>query len=251
MSASKGGNDAATARRTPARDAKVDAADAGARSRRRGHACAWALAWALGALPAAAADGIVLRDVTRDTGIGFRHTDGSSGRRYIVETVSAGLALFDYDSDGDVDIYFVNGAPLPGTQTKERPRDALYRNDGGWKFTDVTDVAGVGDTGYGLGVVAGDHDGDGDLDLYVSNFGPNVLYRNNGDGTFTDVTRSAGVAVGDHVGAGANFLDADGDGDLDLFVASYLRFSFDAHVGTTTNGVPVYANPRFYRVGVE
>ena len=81
---------------------------------------------------------IQLRDVTRQTGIKFVHTDGSSGRRYIVETVASGLALFDYDGDGDIDIYFLNGAPLPGARMIPPPRNALYRNDGGWKFTDVT-----------------------------------------------------------------------------------------------------------------
>ena len=103
--------------------------------------------------------------------------------------MSAGLALFDYDSDGDVDIYFLNGAPMPGTKVDVVPRDALYRNDGNWKFTDVTDQAGVGDAGHGMGVAVGDYDNDGDPDIYVNNFGPNVLYRNNGDGTFADVTQ--------------------------------------------------------------
>jgi hypothetical protein len=206
-----------------------------------------AFALTAASVPAPAAEGpIRLRDVTAETGITFRHTDGSSGRRYIVETVSAGLALFDYDGDGLIDIYFLNGAPLPGAQAREPPRNALYRNEGGWKFRDVTAQAGIGDTGYGLGVAAGDYDGDGDLDLYLNNFGPNVLYRNNGDGTFTDVTKAAGVGNGDKVGAGACFLDMDADGDLDLFAANYLEFSFAKHVETTTNGIPVYANPRFY-----
>ena len=136
---------------------------------------------------------IVLRNVTDQTGISFRHTDGGSGQRYIMETVSAGLALFDYDKDGDIDVYFLNGAPLKGTVVESAPRNALYRNEGGFRFTDVTDQAGVGDTGYGLGVAAGDYDDDGDLDIFLNNYGGNVLYRNNGDGTFTDVTEQAGV----------------------------------------------------------
>ena len=186
-------------------------------------------------------------DVTSQTGIDFVHTDGSSGRRYIIETVAAGLALFDYDGDGDDDIYFLNGAPLRGTSTQTTPRNRLYRNDGHWRFTDVTQSAGVGDAGYGLGVVAGDYDNDGDLDLYLNNFGPNVLYRNNGDGSFADVTEEAGVTHGDQVGAGTCFLDMDGDGDLDLIVANYLVFSYDQHKTLTSNGVPIYANPRFYK----
>ena len=192
----------------------------------------------------ACADGaIVLRDVTRDTGITFRHTDGSSGRHYIVESVSSGLALFDYDKDGDVDIYFLNGAPLKGTKVDTPPKNALYRNDGNFKFTDVTDKAGVGDTGFGLGVAVGDYDNDGDLDIYVNNYGPNVLYRNNGDGTFTDVTAQAGVANGHKVGAAVHFLDMDKDGDIDLFVANYLDFTYENHLMRTSKGIGKYAGP--------
>ena len=190
------------------------------------------------------ADGaIVLHDVTKDTGITFKHTDGSSGRHYIVESVSSGLALFDYDNDDDVDIYFINGAPLKGTKVDKPPRNALYRNDGNFKFTDVTDKAGVGDTGFGLGVAVGDYDKDGDLDLYVNNYGPNVLYRNNGDGTFTDVTAKAGVANGHKVGASVHFLDMDKDGDLDLFVANYLNFTYENHLMRTSKGIGKYAGP--------
>ena len=185
----------------------------------------------------------VFRDVTKKTGIAFKHTDGSSGKRYIVESVSAGLAIFDYDRDGDEDIYFLNGAALKGTKYDAPPKNALYRNEGGWKFTDVTEKAGVGDTGFGLGVVAGDYDNDGDIDLYVNNYGPNVLYRNNGDGTFTDVTNQAGVANGHKVGASAFFLDMDNDGDLDLFVANYLDFTYQNHLMRTSKGIPKYAGP--------
>jgi hypothetical protein len=186
---------------------------------------------------------IRLRDVTQRTGITFRHTDGSSGRRYIVETVTAGLALFDYDGDGDIDIYFLNGAPLRGTKVDVPPGNALYRNEGGFKFTDVTEEAGVGDTGFALGVAVGDYDNDGAPDIFVNNYGPNVLYRNNGDGTFTDVTREAGVGGGDKVGAGACFLDMDGDGDLDLYVANYLDFSYARSVQRTIDGFPAYPGP--------
>lgn len=190
--------------------------------------------------------GIVLRDVTQETNIAFTHTDGNCGKHYIMETVSAGLALFDYDGDGDVDIYFLNGAPLLGTKVNVPPRNALYRNDGQFKFTDVTDRAGVGDTGYGLGVAAGDYDNDGDQDLYLNNYGANVLYRNHGDGTFTDVTKDAGVGNGQQVGAGASFLDMDKDGDLDLYVANYLAFSYESHVARTSHGFPVYVDPTHY-----
>jgi len=189
---------------------------------------------------------ILLRDVTSQTGITFVHTDGGSGLHYVMETVSAGLALFDYDGDGDIDIYFLNGAPLKGTKFDKAPKNELYRNEGGWRFTNVTDQAGVGDTGFGLGVAVGDYDNDGDPDIYLNNYGPNVLYSNNGDGTFTDVTEKAGVDNGFQVGAGTCFLDMDKDGDLDLYVSIYLEFSYEKHVMITTKGFPVYANPRFY-----
>jgi hypothetical protein len=195
-------------------------------------------------LPVRAQSPIRLTDVTRQTGITFVHTHGGCGRRYIVESVSAGLALFDYDGDGDEDIYFLNGASLTTAKVSSPPTNALYRNEGGWKFTDVTQRVGVGDTGYGLGVCAGDYDNDGDLDLYLNNYGPNVLYCNNGNGTFTDVTAAAGVANGNRVGAGANFLDMDNDGDLDLFVSNYLIFSVQSHVDRSWRGVPMYPGPR-------
>ena len=187
---------------------------------------------------------IHLKDVTRKTGIDFIHTDGSGGQRYIVEPMCAGLALFDYDDDGLIDVYFLNGAPMRGTKVDVPPENALYRNLGRWKFADVTEQAGLGDKGFGLGVTVGDYDGDGDPDLYLNNFGPNVLYRNNGDGTFTDVTGQAGVDNGDLVGAGASFLDMDADGDLDLYVTNYLRFDYDSHVQRQVGGHPSYPSPR-------
>jgi len=190
---------------------------------------------------------IRLVDVTAHSGIRFRHTDGGSGRRYIVESVVAGLALFDYDGDGLIDIYFLNGAPLRGTVVDTPPRNALYRNNGDWTFTDVTAQAGVGDTGYGLGVTAGDFDNDGAVDLYLNNFGPNVLYRNNGDGTFSDVTANAGVDCGNKVGAGACFLDMEGDGDLDLYAANYVDFNYDNHIVRMIGPYQFHPGPRDYR----
>lgn len=186
---------------------------------------------------------IQLTDVTNKTGITFEHTDGSSGQYYIMETVSAGLALFDYDRDGLIDVYFLNGAPLKGTKSPTPPRNALYRNRGQWRFQDVTEASGLGDTGYGLGVAVGDVDNDGDADVYLNNSGPNTLYRNNGDGTFTDVTQAAGVGAGDQVGAGACFLDIEGDGDLDLYVANYLEFSYATHEISRVGGYPNYRAP--------
>jgi hypothetical protein len=217
------------------------------------HSCHALTEWIIPALcftaPFASAESnpIQLRDVTRQTDIAFVHTDGSSGRRYIVETVCSGLATFDYNGDGRIDILFLNGAPLPGSPTTAPPpRNALYRNEGGWKFTDVTLAAGLSDTNYHLGVCVGDYNNDGYPDIYLNNFGPNILYRNNGNATFTDVTRAAGVVVGNHVGAGTCFLDMDGDGDLDLFVANYVGFTFENHQISHMSGFPAYVGPLHY-----
>jgi hypothetical protein len=187
---------------------------------------------------------IHFRDVTAQTGIVFRHTNGDSDRRDIVETIPGGLALLDYDGDGNVDIYFVNGAPLSETGGDAAPTNALYRNEGGFKFANVTGEAAVGDAGFGVGVAVGDYDNDGDPDIYVTNYGPNILYRNNGDGTFQDVTEAAGVDGGDKLGSGACFFDMDGDGDLDLYVANYVDLSDEKDVRATVHGLPVYAGPR-------
>ncbi len=173
---------------------------------------------------------INLVDISKECGVDFVHTDGSSGKHYIVESVVCGMALLDFDNDGWIDIYFVNGTPLQGTTVSKAPTNVLYRNNGNFTFTDVTDSAGVGDTGYGLGVVAGDYDQDGDWDLYVSNFGQNVLYSNNGDGTFRNASSEVMPAMPDKFGAGCAFLDIDGDGDLDLYAASYVQFTYDKHI---------------------
>jgi hypothetical protein len=194
-----------------------------------------------------AAGPVMFKDVTRETGINFKHTDGSSGKFYLIEAVSAGLALFDYDTDGDIDIYFLNGAALKGASYDKPPRNALYRNDGNFKFTDVTDSSGTGDTGFGLGVTVGDYDNDGDPDLYLNNYGSNVLYRNNADGTFTNVTKQAGIEDGSHVGAGACFLDMDKDGDLDLYVARYIDFTYAKRNVASIMSFPAYSDPKSYR----
>ncbi len=190
--------------------------------------------------------GIQLVDVTAASGIHFKHNDGGSGQGYIVEASTGGVALFDYDLDGLIDIYFLNGGALKGTDLDPPPRNALYRNNGDWTFTDVTETAGVGDTGHGMGVAAGDYDNDGDEDLYINNFGPNVFYRNNGDGTFTDVTQESGTGNGDMFGAGVCFLDMDQDGDLDLYVGNYVDFTYETHVPIEIEGHFFKAGPQYY-----
>ena len=189
---------------------------------------------------------IVFHDQTGDSGIAFVHSDGGCEKKYIMENVSAGLALLDYDNDGLVDIYFLTGTPLKGCPPEPKARNALYHNEGKGRFTDVTDKSGLGDGGYGLGVAVGDYDNDGFLDIFLNNDGPNKLFHNNGDGTFTDMTEKAGLGGDTRMGAGAVFLDMDKDGDLDLFVANYVQFSYDKHVIHTARGVPIYMGPPYY-----
>ncbi len=148
----------------------------------------------------------------------FQHRSGGPEKTYIVETMGSGVALFDYDSDGDLDIYLVNAGTLVPFAGEP---DRLFRNDGALGFEDVTRAAGLGVDGFGQGVAVADGDNDGDPDLYVTSYGPNALYRNNGDGTFTAV--AAGVED-PRWSASAAFGDVDGDGFLDLYVCNYLDF---------------------------
>ena len=185
-------------------------------------------------------------DVSPGTGIDFRHSDGHGGQRFLMEAVSCGLATFDFDGDGLVDIYFINGAPLRGTQVDQPPRNALYRNLGNFRFVDVTDAAGVGDIGFGLGVTVADYDNDGFPDIYVNNYGENVFYRNQGDGTFAEVTGPTGTANGEKVGAGVAFLDINGNGLLDLYCANYIQFSYADYRPTNMLGHVVYPGPLVY-----
>ena len=193
---------------------------------------------------AAADDGVQFVDVTQSAGIHFTHVDGRSGQKFFMETIGSGAAFFDYDNDGYPDLYFVNGAPLPGYQSTEIPINQLYRNNRDGTFTDVTEKAGVGDTGYGHGCAVGDYNGDGYPDLYVTNYGPNVLYRNNGDGTFTDVTEDARVGE-PKWSSGCAFADYDRDGDLDLYVVNYIEFSIENNpwCGRKDKGIRGYCQP--------
>lgn len=175
------------------------------------------------------ASSIRFEDRTQEFQLAFEHHNGSSGRRYLMEAMGAGVACFDADNDGWLDIYLLNGAALPGTQYTSPPTNALFRNLRGKKFAEVTRVARCQDFAFGLGVVAADYDNDGFVDLYITNFGPNRLLHNNGDGTFADVTDSASVADGSKFSAGATFVDIDQDGNLDLFSANYVEFSYAQH----------------------
>ncbi len=207
-------------------------------------ACGWILL-ALGACFAARAE-VIFTDVTEEAGIDFRHFDGRSGQRHFIETLGSGVAWLDYDGDGDDDLYFVNGARLYDSPPGPDPTNALYRNDGDGTFTDVTEEAGVGHTGYGHGICAGDIDSDGDLDLYATNCGPNVLYRNDGDGSFTDITEAAGVDD-PAWGTSCAFVDYDLDGDLDLYVVNYVTYDPRDEPPCFVDGVPVHCTPKRFR----
>jgi hypothetical protein len=168
-------------------------------------------------------------DVTTRAGISFVHSFGDDELSNIVESSGAGCVFFDYDNDGDLDIYLVNGRYLKtvssarGRHLAGKLKNTLYRNNGDGTFADVTDTAGVGDTGFGMAAVSADYDNDGDRDLFVTNYDRDTLYRNDGDGTFTDVTKKAGVGS-KRWSVGASFFDYDRDGLLDLFVGGYLVF---------------------------
>ncbi len=190
---------------------------------------------------------VTFSDVTESAGIDFVHVRGASGKKYVVETLGSGAAFFDYDQDGLLDIYLVNGAALPGYDAPTPPTNILYRNLGDGRFTDVTEEAGVGDTGYGMGSAVADYDNDGFPDLYVTNFGPDAFYRNNADGTFTNITAGAGLGC-ELWGASAGFGDIDGDSDLDLYVVNYLDFGLDNNkeCDDPATGLRDYCHPDVY-----
>ncbi|MCZ6791982.1 MAG: CRTAC1 family protein [Planctomycetota bacterium] len=166
---------------------------------------------------------------TAGSGVEFVSISGGAEKDYILEVNGGGCALFDYDGDGDLDIFFVNGARFeddPRAASAPPPSDVLYRNDGDWRFTDVTREAGLEESAWGCGCAVADVDNDGDLDLFVTNYGPDELWLNDGDGTFTRAGEKGGLAD-EAWGASAAFLDYDRDGLVDLFVVNYLVFDRD------------------------
>ena len=197
------------------------------------------------ALSTSAGYAVTFVEVAADSGIDFKHTDGESGKRLFNEQYGSGGGFFDYDNDGSLDIYLINARPQGEQTDAPLPTNRLYRNNGDGSFTDVTQVAGVGGTGYGVGATTGDYDNDGDLDLYLTNFGPNRLYQNNGDGTFTDVAETARVADTGW-GASCAFADFDNDGFLEIYVTNYADYSLDAHKTCYRHDIPVYCGPSSY-----
>ena len=185
-------------------------------------------------------------DVAEEVGVVAQNVSGDSEQTYLVDSMMGGSAFFDYDQDGDVDLYILNGSKVVGFPDQEHPRNTFYRNERG-KFVDATDEANLGDAGWGMGCAVADYDNDGDLDIYITNYGRNALYDNQGDGTFVDITEYA--QVGDErFGTGCAFFDYDSDGYLDLYVANYVDFKH--FLQTTPNrsyiwkGLRVHFGPR-------
>ena len=194
-------------------------------------------------------------DVTEKLGISFHYRASHTTKKYLLETMGAGVALFDYDNDGRLDIFLVNGAPLAdptpkqSIPAKKAPEDwnRLYHQRADGRFEDVTERAGLQGAGYGMGVAVGDYDNDGFEDLYVTAYGENKLYHNNGNGTFTDVTQTARTA-GSGWSTSAAWIDLDGDGFLDLVVLRYLDWDFaDVWCGEHKEGYRAYCHPDFFK----
>ena len=194
-------------------------------------------------------------DATFALGLNFRNMASHTSKKYLIETMGAGVALFDYDNDGRLDIFVVNGAPLidptpKGTipqKTGPKYWNRLYHQKQDGTFEDVTEKAGLQGVGYGMGVAVGDYDNDGYEDLYVTAYGGNKLYHNNGDGTFTDVTDKAGVG-GSGWSTSAAWVDLDGDGLLELVVLRYLTWDFDdIWCGEHKEGYRAYCHPDYFK----
>lgn len=189
------------------------------------------------------------QDVATAAGVRFTLQNHPTAQKRMIETMAGGLAVFDYNNDGRPDIYFTNGAEIPAL-AKSGPKDwnRLFRNDGGWKFTDVTAEAGVAGKGYAMGASAADFDNDGHIDLFVAGVYHNELFRNNGDGTFTEVAQAAGIAS-DRWSVAAGWFDYDADGLLDLFVVNYADWTvdFDRYCGDRDRNLRVYCHPKYLK----
>ncbi len=194
----------------------------------------------------ASASPVVFTDVTKQAGINWVHDNALSPDRFLPETVGAGCLFFDYDNDGWMDIYLVNSGPSDFFKPGKPLKNALYHNNHDGTFTDVTDKAGVAGNTFGMGAAAGDYDGDGWVDLYVTSYGRNILYHNNGNGTFTDTTEKAGVAAPGWSTC-AVWFDYDKDGKLDLFVSSFVEYNKETTCGNNRLGQKFYCIPRVFK----
>jgi hypothetical protein len=203
--------------------------------------------------PASAPSAIQFENVIAASKITFTLKNSISPERYSVETMAGGVAVFDYNNDGLLDIFFTNGAEIPSLEKSDPGYfNRLFRNNGDGTFTDVTEQAGLKGTGYSMGVAAGDYDNDGFEDLYIAGVNRNQLFHNNGDGTFTDATQKAGVsgtvpALGKAWAVTAGWFDYNNDGLLDLFVVNYLDYSIGTAVLCHVEEAPTYCSPnRFH-----
>jgi hypothetical protein len=198
-------------------------------------------------VPAAAA--IQFENVIEQSKIKFKLKNSVSPQHYTFETMAGGVAVFDYNNDGLLDIFFTNGAAIPSLEKSDPSySNRLFRNNGDGTFTDVTEKAGLQGIGYSMGVAAGDYDNDGFVDLYVAGFNRNQLFHNNGDGTFTDVTEKAGVGgfvpkLGKAWSVAAGWFDYNNDGLLDLFVVNYLDYTIKTAALCVQQGHPAYCSP--------
>ena len=212
---------------------------------RRAHAAIPALCLAVASCaPGDGGGGAWFVDEARERGLEFAHVSGFAGRPLLPEITGSGGALVDVDGDGDLDVYLVQAGSLYDEPEEARPGNHLFINEGGL-FTPAPDANGADDSGYGMGVAAGDYDNDGDVDLYVTNVGPNVLYRNDGVGRFEDVTATAGVADPGW-STSATFTDFDLDGDLDLFFTNYIHWSHAVEMNCYSGSVVTYCPPENY-----
>ncbi|MEK7409416.1 MAG: CRTAC1 family protein [Acidobacteriota bacterium] len=209
---------------------------------------------ALLSLAAPPVEPVVFEDVARRAGIDFVLRNSATPQKHQIETMVAGVAVFDYNNDGRPDIYFVNGAVQPKLEKVDPSwHNRLYRNDGGWSFTDVTVQAGVQGAGFATGVATGDYDNDGFTDMFIAGVNRNILYRNRGDGTFADVTQKAGLGWNDPKrlkpwSIAAGFFDYDNDGRLDLFVVNYVVWIPDKepYCGDPQKTYRTYCHPKYY-----
>jgi len=223
-----------------------------------GHVNGWLVAGGVVFLGIGAVNDVCFTDITQAVKVDFKDENSATSNKYLVETMGGGVALLDYDNDGRLDIFFVNGAKIDDPMPEGKPPDKsdrrfwnrLYHQNADGTFTDMTEKAGL--TGmpqnhYGMGVAVGDYDNDGFEDIYVTNYDGNTLYHNNGDGTFTDVTKRAGVSGGGW-SASAGFFDYDNDGKLDLFVTRYVNWTFgtNRYCGEKSPGLRAYCHPDNY-----
>jgi enediyne biosynthesis protein E4 len=191
---------------------------------------------------------VQFENVAHTAGVRFTQQNSPTAHKHLIETMPGGLAVFDYDEDGKLDIFFTNGAAIPSfDKSPAKYHNRLFRNLGNWKFEDVTAKAGVAGQGYSMGAAVADYDNDGDADLFVAGVFRNLLYRNNGDGTFDDITSRSGIKS-DLWSVTGGWFDYDKDGKLDLFVVNYAQWNskMDQYCGDKARGIRVYCHPRLF-----